>query len=129
MSDRLAEARSALDTARSSRAELAPDLFSEPLELAAAIDSATSYASDEWRDAAIEAVRCAALDLDVLDVERVQWPEGDGLLDARARGGIMRDAAKAGFIASLRTYVPSSRPESHRRPLLQWRSRLREGDQ
>ncbi len=146
MSDRLAEAQAALEHARRDRlsAEPAPnagartgypqpDLFSPPPETSeartfpveAAIERVHSHTSSDWKQRALECVRRATLAAGELTVEDIAWPDDLEPYDDRARGGVMRRAARAGWIASTKTYRTSDRPETHRRPLLVWQSRLR----
>jgi hypothetical protein len=131
MSGRLQDAQAALDEARLARAEQdqAPlDLFGPPAELASVtevIESVTSHTSNDWRDRALDAVRNAACTLDVLTVEDIAWPDDVEPYDDRARGGVMRQAARNGWLQSTKSYRPSERPETHCRPLLVWQSKLR----
>jgi hypothetical protein len=123
VSGRLDEALAALAAAREQRAT-PPNLFGPPAELAPvtrAIESPYRHAPNEWQRLARDAVKTAASRHDLLTVDEVTWPDVE-LYEARARGGVMRRAARAGWIESTQTYRLSERPETHRRPLLIWRS-------
>jgi len=124
---RLDEARAALEAVRAQQAERPLDLFGPPADLepvTIAIATAAAHTSTDWKRRALDAVHAAAVRHPELTVEDVDWPDDLEPDDDRARGGVMRAAARSGWIASTRTYRPSERPETHRRPLLVWRSRI-----
>lgn len=121
-----ARARRVADSAAQTAQPL--DLFGPVAELAAvteAIEAVHAHTSEQWKRDALAAVRAAAERLDEFTVDAVRWPDCAEPYDERARGAVMRRAAVAGFIRSTKTYTVSDRPETHRRPMLVWRSRLR----
>ena len=121
MKARAREVAEAFDAFRATKQAEPPSLFD-------AIASVTEHAGSVWQRAALEAVREAAETHDVLTVEDVAWPDDPPIYDPRARGGVMRLAAREGWIHSTQQYRPSHRPSTHRRPLLVWESLLHGGN-
>lgn len=86
----------------------------------------TKGASPEWRDLARQAIERVAnrnLEFTSDDV----WAEltklgAKGSFDNRALGGIIRAAAASGVCRATNRVRPTTRPESHRRPIAIWTS-------
>jgi hypothetical protein len=122
MSDRLNEARRALDAMRAARDD-GLTLFGDDAD--AAVESVTSHESEPWRERALDALYRAArmnLSLTVLDLWYFCAECMEDVLDARAVGGIMREGARRAWIRATDQYRPSSNPAHHGRPLRVWRS-------
>jgi hypothetical protein len=118
MSTRLREAAGALDDARRVRAVVpppaAPDLFG-------AADDWTRSASahTEWTDQALDVVHATACRLPHLTVEDI-LPQLAPTVDRRAVGGIMRRAARLGWLES--AGWADGGATRHGRPITRWRS-------
>lgn len=97
----------------------------DQLDLFTALEKVADAADQEWMKAAEARVR-------YLCQTRVEWT-GDDVWDGlqnvhtkepRALGAVIRQAAKDGWCIPTERYQKSRRPESHRRPLQVWESRL-----
>ncbi len=87
-----------------------------------------AHARVEWKDAALEAVRAAALASPSFIVDEV-WPHLDDDVqthELRAMGPVMRRAATLGYIAPTDRYRLSSRISAHKNPRRVWRSLIYE---
>lgn len=126
-SPRVTEAANAFEQWRQAQRreqEVRPNLFAVPLTEDEAIESVGAHAGDEWRDHALEAVRCAATAFQYLTVDHVHLYLSEAPYDMRSLGSVMREAAKRGWITSTGDYRTSNRPETHSRPLRVWLSQL-----
>jgi len=118
------------DTSRSLAADLAAHRRDQAedaagrLALETEIESVTDNAGPVWRDHALAAVRKAAELHPELTVDDVHPHLSMPCLEPRALGGVMRVAARRRWIVSSGGWRVSTRPETHRRPLRVWRSRL-----
>ena len=82
------------------------------------------HADAEWKTAALEAVRLAALHLPKFTTNQV-WPMIDkDTHDGRAMGAIMQRAAKQGYIVATNIWLPSDSVTNHARPQRVWRSQI-----
>lgn len=96
------------------------------------IDRADEHANRIWKQAARDAVKWLATKDPRYPHITPRFSSDDvwGLLKAhnthepRAMGAIMQQAVRDGWIVSTGKYEPSTRPESHRRPVLIWRGQL-----
>lgn len=81
----------------------------------------------EWIATALIAVRKLASEMDVFTVDDI-WAELDGVVDAPAdrsvMGGVMKIAVFEAMCSATDRYSPSTRKESHRRPVRLWRSEI-----
>lgn len=83
-----------------------------------AINRAEGHADPKWLDKAYTVVERLARTNRVFTTDHV-WRALDGYHthEPRALGAVMRQAVKDRLITSTGTYVKSSRPECHRRPI------------
>ena len=121
MSDRLNEAQAELDKMRAARDDDLT-LFGDDVE--AAVDSVLDHAGEQWKAKALEAVRRAALCNTTVLVTDVWMRLDEATYDARAIGGVMREAARRGWLTNTGQWHKSSIPEHHGRPLTVWRSNI-----
>lgn len=131
---RVRDALAAITQAREEREQRAPTLWDALEEQTAhapavvtpkerAIARAGRHASDQWKEAAFEAVRAAALRHPDLTVDDVHPFLSEQTHDLRALGPVMLRAAREGVIERAKgEYRISERPETHARPLAVWRS-------
>jgi hypothetical protein len=90
-----------------------------------AIARGSANADADWSKHARQAAIAVASRMAELTTDDV-WAVLDGwgyrTHDRRAMGSVMRAVASEGIVTSTSTYRKSSRPESHARPVLVWRS-------
>ena len=89
-----------------------------------AIARVGAHADQSWLDAAIGVVGALALLCDTFTTDDV-WQmldkrEVTPTHEPRAMGAVMRRAKRAGVCAASDSYTPSTRPESHGRPIRVW---------
>ena len=92
-----------------------------------ALRRVTEHANPEWWQAALTAVAELAGRHRGFTTDQVwQHLAAQALTphEPRALGAVMRVAARARLIAPTDRYVPSERPQAHRRPVRVWRSLL-----
>ena len=93
-----------------------------------AISRVRDNADQEWRNAAIAAVRQIASVYSDFTTDDVWIELGgqamQGTHDPRAMGAVMTDAARAGICRKSDRVRPSERKECHRRPIAIWISRI-----
>ena len=90
----------------------------------AAICQVEAHADEDWRVAALEAVRLAALHLPKFTTNQV-WPMiAKDTHDGRAMGAIMQRAAKQGYIVATNIWLPSDSVTNHARPQRVWHSQI-----
>jgi hypothetical protein len=97
--------------------------------LADALARVAAHADPEWWEVAVTAVYSLASRHRALTTDQVWQLLDPGEVtthERRALGAVMRATARAGLIAPTDRYVPSERPQAHRRPVRVWRSLLRE---
>jgi hypothetical protein len=91
----------------------------------AAIERVDRNADDDWKAKAMDAVRQVCRMRDefttdavwaILDREGVKPPR-----EPRALGAVMRRASSAGLIERTDRFVPTTRPQAHRKPTAVWR--------
>lgn len=90
-------------------------------ELDAALDRVRDNAGPGWFDRAIQIVRDVALNHETFTTDHIRaWAKRSNLPEAReprAWGSVMSRAIKSGMIVKTGEYVPTLRPEAHRRPI------------
>lgn len=89
-----------------------------------AIARVEAHADRTWMDAAFGAVGALALICATFTTDDV-WAvldkrEVTPTHEPRAMGAVMRRAKRAGVCAASDSYIPSTRPESHGRPIRVW---------
>ena len=82
------------------------------------------HASDDFKAAAVQAIRDLArrkshFTVDEVWTVRDAWPATP---DKRAMGAVMRQAVLDGLLEATQTFIPTTQPACHRRPIRQWRS-------
>lgn len=91
----------------------------------AALAQVELAADDNWKDAAMQAVKEIAASRGEFTTDHV-WEALQGLGVAthehRAMGAVMRSACSEGLIEKTNRVVPTMRPGAHRRPVTVWRS-------
>lgn len=106
-----------------------PSLFDVPAGIEArdqAIEQVEAHADPTWKLHATAAIRWLARTRPEFTTDDV-WQElhvrnHGGPREPRALGALMVAAAKQGLIEPTDRYVPSQRPDCHRRPVKVWRS-------
>jgi hypothetical protein len=123
MSDRMREAQEQLAAMREARNER-DDALRLFAEADIAIKSVTENAGPVWKERALDAVRSAArVNHTITSFDARMRCDECETYDGRAWGGVMREAARRGWIVSTGKYRPGP-VSAHGRPLLQWRSRI-----
>jgi hypothetical protein len=93
-----------------------------------AIKQADENANRLWKAAALTAIVSVAAEKDYLTTDDI-WdamPPEYFTHEKRAMGAIMTRAKNLGFILPTSSFVKSGRPECHARPVMLWKSRLRD---
>jgi hypothetical protein len=95
-----------------------------------AVHRVDEHAEEDWKAAALDAVRFIAEKRDVFTTDAVWWLLGQQDVEPpheeRALGAVMQAAARQGWIAPTDRTRKSIRPACHARDLRIWRSLLRE---
>lgn len=86
------------------------------------ITRAAEHAAPDFLDAGIFAVYNVARAKPELSTDEVWSQLAVGTHEHRAIGAVMREAAARGYIRATDRFVPSLRPECHRRPVRVWAS-------
>lgn len=92
-----------------------------------ALKRVASHADIAWKAKAQECILNLARDVERFTTDEVWFAlEKSGLKthERRAIGALMIAAAKDGTLMATNEYLPSDRPECHRRPVRVWESRI-----
>jgi hypothetical protein len=105
-----------------------PSLFDPPAAAAARADGiqrADDNADDDWKETALDGIRILARRDRFTADDVLEWLERCevGTHNLAALGPVMQRAARAGWIRSTKTYVPTRIPRRHR-DVLVWEGLL-----
>lgn len=97
-----------------------------------AIDRVRDHTPPGWMDAAVDCVRIALQQFVTITTDDVRRVAGIRQIpkphDNRAWGAVMRRAIKSGLVVKTGEYVPTERPEAHRRPIPVYRKPEEKGE-
>lgn len=101
------------------------------LKMEKAIAQVDRHANERWKEAALASVQAVCETKHLLTTDDIWWvldrlrlQHSLGTHEPRAMGSIVRQAARKGWMVPTSEYIPSERPESHRRPIRIWASRI-----